>query len=343
MPKASAVAERTEDGVVSSYFGDIVKFDDQGDGTLMVYGKATGSDLDEDGQRMNPRWLAKAMPEWMEHGNVREQHSKIAAGVGRELTQTGDDWMLRTHVVDPTTVLKVKTGVLKGYSINVLGARVTKGTPATPNGEIVGGRVGEISLVDRPCLPTAMVSICKALGDSSDLVLADAPDAPGADADKPAEPPAPVDAVPADAEPALADVVKALAAEVASLKKALKPKAPKTGKPRVVASLDKATGTRADDGASLADQITESVNKAVAESRKADEAKIASLQAKLEKVLATPVQGAPVIMGARRDAKPPTTAAQSRRVEFLEKASRATDQVAKESWMAKAAREPEDS
>ncbi len=177
MPLASAVKDRTDAG--TTVYGDIVKFEETPEGHLMVYGKATGSDLDGDGQRMSPKFLAKHMPKWMEWGNLREQHSKIAAGVGVELVQTNDEndsWMLKSLCVDEGTKAKIRTGVLKGYSINVRGARVTAGTPAAPGGEIVDGdAIGEISYVDRPCLGSATISICKALGDGSGYEVADAP------------------------------------------------------------------------------------------------------------------------------------------------------------------------
>jgi hypothetical protein len=53
----------------------------------MVYGKATGPDLDLDQQICDSEWLKTAMPRWAQWGNVREQHGPIAAGVGLETTQ----------------------------------------------------------------------------------------------------------------------------------------------------------------------------------------------------------------------------------------------------------------
>ena len=147
------------------YFGDIVKgkTEELPDGTIMVYGKAAGPDLDLDQQRCDPAWLRKAVPDWMTFGNVREQHGAIAAGVGKALTGQGDDWYLKAHVVDPTTVLKVRTGVLKGFSIGIRNYRTVTDASA-PKGRIVDGIIPEISLVDRPSNPTALMSIAKAAG-----------------------------------------------------------------------------------------------------------------------------------------------------------------------------------
>ncbi len=142
------------------YAGDIVKTSTTEDGDLLVYGKATGPDLDLDEQRCDPDWLKSAMPGWAEWGNVREQHSSIAAGVGVETVQDGDDWYVKSLVVDSGTRAKVEKKVLKGYSIGIKGARVVKDASA-PGGRIVGGEIVEISLVDRPCNPTATMAIAK--------------------------------------------------------------------------------------------------------------------------------------------------------------------------------------
>lgn len=144
-------------------YGEIVKSETTADDTRLVHGKAAGPDLDLDGQRCDPRWLSKAMPKWMELGNVREQHGSNAAGVGVELTQDGESWLLKSEIVDRNAVRKVDKKVYKGYSIGIKGARVIKSADA-PNGLIVGGEIVEISLVDRPSNPTARMTVCKSAG-----------------------------------------------------------------------------------------------------------------------------------------------------------------------------------
>lgn len=189
--------------VTHVYAGDILKTDTTPDGDLLVYGKATGPDLDLDEQRCDPDWLRKAMPRWAEWGNVREQHSAIAAGVGVETSQAGDDWFLKSLVVDAGSKQKVQKGVLKGYSIGIKGARVVKDATA-PGGRIVGGEIVEISLVDRPANPTATMAIAKSadgalapvdqagelLMDLTKAVIVDAP--PAADAKTVATDPEPL-------------------------------------------------------------------------------------------------------------------------------------------------------
>ena len=143
-------------------FGDLT-FKSTEDGSMFVYGKATGPDLDLDQQICDESWLKTAMPQWLATGaNVREMHSSIAAGVGIELNADGDDWYLKSEVVDANTMKKVEKGVLKGYSIGIKGARIVKSEDA-PNGRIVGGQIVEVSLVDRPANPTATVEIAKAV------------------------------------------------------------------------------------------------------------------------------------------------------------------------------------
>lgn len=159
------------------YVGEILKAEPQADGTLMVFGVASSPRTDLDGQQCDPEWLKSALPEWFSSGgNVREQHSSIAAGVGKTLEHAdGDKWLLKTHVVDPTTIAKVNAGVLTGYSIGVRGGKVMRGKSASaPGGVIVGGKIVEVSLVDRPCNPDSKITICKAAPGSDVLEFAEA-------------------------------------------------------------------------------------------------------------------------------------------------------------------------
>lgn len=146
----------------ATLYAEIVKAERNDDGDLVVVGKATGPELDLDGQVCDPAWLAKAMPEWMSSaGNLREQHSSIAAGVATELSQDGDSWMVAGLIVDPVSARKVEKGVLKGYSIGIKNPRVVRDA-AAPGGRITAGTVVEVSLVDRPCNPTCTLTLAKA-------------------------------------------------------------------------------------------------------------------------------------------------------------------------------------
>ena len=154
----------------SNAYAPIVKYDKNGDGTLMVYGKATDDSLDIDQQICDAGWLDRAMPEWFKSGgNIREQHSNIAAGVAKEYESKEDGHYITTLVVDPVSVKKVETGVLKGFSIGIKSPRVVRDTKAV-NGRIIDGQIVEVSLVDRPANPNAKLIMAKSVDGESSLI-----------------------------------------------------------------------------------------------------------------------------------------------------------------------------
>jgi len=143
-------------------YAAIIKQEKQADGTLKVYGKATDDSLDIDNQICDESWLKRAMPDWFESGgNVREQHSNIAAGVATDYESKADGHYITALVVDPVSVKKVETGVLKGFSIGIRAPRLIRDEKAV-NGRIVDGQIIEVSLVDRPANPNAKLMLAKA-------------------------------------------------------------------------------------------------------------------------------------------------------------------------------------
>ena len=151
-------------------YAAIVKMDENADGTLTVYGKATDDSIDIDQQICDHAWLDKAMPEWfMTGGNIREQHSNIAAGVAQEYEQKQDGHYISALVVDPISVKKVKARVLKGFSIGIKSPRVVRDQKAA-NGRIVDGQIVEVSLVDRPANPNAKLILAKSVESEESLV-----------------------------------------------------------------------------------------------------------------------------------------------------------------------------
>ena len=148
--------------LTTAYF-EIIKADKRDDGTLMVYGKATDDSLDIDQQICDPLWLDRAMPEWFKSGgNIREQHSSIAAGVAKEYEKKADGHYIHALVVDPISVKKVDTGVLKGFSIGIKSPRVVRDQKAA-NGRIIDGQIVEVSLVDRPANPNCQLVLAKSV------------------------------------------------------------------------------------------------------------------------------------------------------------------------------------
>jgi hypothetical protein len=153
----------------NSYFS-IEKADRNADGTMTVYGKATDDSLDIDQQICDGDWLKRAMPAWFKSGgNIREQHSQIAAGVAKEYEAKADGHYIGVLVVDPVSVKKVDAGVLKGFSVGIKNPRVVRDSKAA-NGRIVDGQIVEISLVDRPANPNCQLVLAKSVDGEKDLV-----------------------------------------------------------------------------------------------------------------------------------------------------------------------------
>jgi hypothetical protein len=265
----------------TTVYAEIVKAERNEAGDLVVVGKATGPDLDLDHQICDPEWLGKAMPKWFSTGaNIREMHQGIAAGVGTELEQTGDSWMVTSTVIDPVSAKKVEAGVLKGYSIGISAPKVIKDAKA-PGGRIVDGSIVEVSLVDRPCNPTAMLMLSKAakpgmtvkasqLDHDRMLVkveeFVEIPDAVVEPVEPAAEQPDELVTIPLSAE---ADTTKTSVPGA--------PTAPDT------------------------EHLTELVQAEVRKATEASEERYKALEAQLAKVLATPVPGGPAITRRAED------------------------------------------
>jgi hypothetical protein len=110
------------------------------------------------------------MPAWFKSGgNIREQHSQIAAGVAKEYEAKADGHYIGVLVVDPVSVKKVDAGVLKGFSVGIKNPRVVRDSKAA-NGRIVDGQIVEISLVDRPANPNCQLVLAKSVDGAKDLV-----------------------------------------------------------------------------------------------------------------------------------------------------------------------------
>jgi hypothetical protein len=159
--------------LTTAFFG-IEKADRNADGTMTVYGKATDDSIDIDQQICDGDWLDRAMPHWFKSGgNIREQHSNIAAGVATDYEAKADGHYISALVVDPVSVKKVETGVLKGFSIGIKNPRVTRDKSAM-NGRIVDGQIVEVSLVDRPANPNCQLVLAKsATGDETVVQVED--------------------------------------------------------------------------------------------------------------------------------------------------------------------------
>src|ERR1700674_5497842 len=138
------------------------------DGFLYVTGKMSDDTLDLDQQIVDPAWLDAEAPEWFKLGNTRVMHQPVVGGKAKELVKNGTGWDAVIKVTNPQAAIDVEEGALNGLSIGIKGAR-TITDAAAPNGRIVGGKIVEVSLVDRPANPSCKLSIAKMAGDTLEL------------------------------------------------------------------------------------------------------------------------------------------------------------------------------
>lgn len=141
-------------------YGEISKVEPQDDGTIKVFGFASSESVDSDGEVVTADAMKAALPDYMKYGAVREMHdAKKAAGTAIEadVQEDGKTWF-GAHVVDSEAVKKVTAGVYKGFSI---GGKIT-GRDELHKNIVTGVKLVEVSLVDRPANPEAVITIMKA-------------------------------------------------------------------------------------------------------------------------------------------------------------------------------------
>lgn len=138
---------------------DLAKTEEQDDGTIKVWGYASADTEDSDGEIITADAMKAALPGYMKWGAVREMHQAKAAGtaIEAEVQDDGKTWF-GAHIVDTEAVKKVKTGVYKGFSI---GGKVTERDELNKT-VIKGLNLIEVSLVDRPANPEAVLTMYKA-------------------------------------------------------------------------------------------------------------------------------------------------------------------------------------
>src|SRR5438309_4163891 len=140
-------------------YGAISKVTPEDDGTIRVEGIASTESVDDQGEIVRAEAIRSAIPGYMQYPALREMHQLSAAGTTIE-AEVDDDGVTRivARVVDPVAISKVKNQVYRGFSI---GGRVTKRDPEN-NKIITGIQLNEISLVDRPANPEAVMECWKA-------------------------------------------------------------------------------------------------------------------------------------------------------------------------------------
>lgn len=144
-------------------YGAIQKVHDQPDGSIIVEGIASSEQVDSDGEIITAAAIKAAIPEYMKFGTgaVREMHQLKAAGTALDIA-VGDDnvTVIKAHIVDSEAVKKVKANVYKGFSVG--GSIISR--DELNKTVITGIDLVEVSLVDRPANPSAVITCYKSEG-----------------------------------------------------------------------------------------------------------------------------------------------------------------------------------
>ncbi|SRR5579875_1431762 len=136
-------------------FVPLAKFDEE---QRLAIGYASTPALDSQGEIVRREAVEAALPDYMRFANIREMHRPSAVGVAQEADVDAKGLRIAAKVVDDDAWEKVKQGVYKGFSI---GGRVTSRDPDDRR-VITGIELTEISLVDRPANPEAVIDVFKA-------------------------------------------------------------------------------------------------------------------------------------------------------------------------------------
>jgi len=136
-------------------FVPLAKFDEE---QRLAIGYASTPALDSQGEIVKREAVEAALPDYMRFANIREMHQPSAVGVAQEADLDARGLRIAAKVVDDDAWEKVKQGVYKGFSI---GGRVTSRDPKDHR-VITGLDLTEISLVDRPANPEAVIDVYKA-------------------------------------------------------------------------------------------------------------------------------------------------------------------------------------
>jgi hypothetical protein len=144
-------------------FGQIQKIEPLDDGTIKVHGIVSTPAKDDQGEIVLPAAMREAIPDYMRFPALREMHGLSAAGTALSC-DCDDNGITRIvgHVVDPIAVKKVRNNVYRGFSI---GGRVIE-REAGNYSTISKLQLQEISLVDRPANPEAVISLWKISGEN---------------------------------------------------------------------------------------------------------------------------------------------------------------------------------
>lgn len=158
-----------------SIFVPINKIDEE---QRLVYGQvAAGGVVDNSGEMFDYKASKPYFQKWSENahvtsggkskGNLRVMHTSKVAGIVTDLGFDDDNEVIEAcaKVIDDNEWNMVKAGAYTGFSMG--GRYVSRAEKADANGKTTKTYVAdpvEISLVDKPCIPTAVFSVVKADG-----------------------------------------------------------------------------------------------------------------------------------------------------------------------------------
>lgn len=152
----------------------IIKSEEDADGNLIVYGKATDASVDSDQQVVDKDWSGPALQKWLDTGgNVRVQHNPklYPAGKGISLETTDDGHFVKSLVVEDTAKKLVRAGILRAYSVGIAHPVIERDMTGKARGGIIKGNdlteICEISLVDRPANRNCGITLVKSEGGES--------------------------------------------------------------------------------------------------------------------------------------------------------------------------------
>ena len=144
-------------------FFEIRKVDEE---ARMVWGYASTEAVDAQGEIITKLAMETAWDDYMKFGNIREMHQPSAVGVVKEYAFDDTGIQIGAYVVDDTAWKKVQAGVYKGFSV---GGKKLPGGYDLINKTITALKITEISLVDRPANPEALITVWKADGMETEM------------------------------------------------------------------------------------------------------------------------------------------------------------------------------
>ena len=135
-------------------FKMFVSFQKSDPSQRMVYGYASTEAVDSQGEIVDKVAMQKALPNYMQFGNIREMHQLSAVGKAKSAIMDDKGLFLKGKIVDDAAWKKVQEGVYMGFSI---GGRIVEKV-----GNVIKNLVlTEISIVDRPANPEAVFTLVK--------------------------------------------------------------------------------------------------------------------------------------------------------------------------------------